>query len=99
MVMTPTLGSPPLLPRSVSFCVSLSLSAAGAADGTGAACLTAALVGHPLILQGLGRCSARGSALGHVDESGVVTLEGDRDGGRRAVAVLGHDEVGLTGAR
>ena len=32
----------------------------------------------------------------HVDEAGVVALEGDGDGGGGAVAVLGDDEVGLT---
>ena len=37
-------------------------------------------------------------ALRHVDEAGVVTLEGDGDLPSRAVAVLGDDEVGLTGA-
>ena len=37
--------------------------------------------------------------LGHVDEPAVVPLEGDGDGGRRAIAVLGDDEVRLAGAR
>jgi hypothetical protein len=40
-----------------------------------------------------------GSDLGHVHEAGVVALEGDRDRGRRAVSVLGHDQVGLARAR
>src|SRR5690625_6615173 len=49
------------------------------------------------------RCRGRRSAAetadaGHVLEPGVVALEGDRDGLGGAVAVLGHDQVGLTGA-
>lgn len=45
-----------------------------------------------------GRCET-GSALGHVDEATVVTLErdGDRRGG--AVAVLGEDQIGLARPR
>ena len=38
------------------------------------------------------------SAVGHVDEPRVVTLEGDRDVTGRAVAVFGHDQVRLAGA-
>src|SRR5690606_26066028 len=40
-----------------------------------------------------------GGLLGHVDEAAVVALERDGDGGGGAVAVLGDDQVGLTGAR
>ena len=39
------------------------------------------------------------SGRGHVDEAGVVALERDGDRVGRAVAVLGHDEVGLPRAR
>jgi hypothetical protein len=34
---------------------------------------------------------------GHVGEAREVSLEGDRDGVRRSVAVLGDDEIGLAG--
>ncbi len=34
----------------------------------------------------------------HVDEAAVVALERDDDRVRRPVAVLGHDEVGFSGA-
>ena len=37
--------------------------------------------------------------MGHVHEPRVVTLEGDGEVAGRAVAVLGHDEIGLPGAR
>src|SRR5690606_8047929 len=40
-----------------------------------------------------------GGLLGHVDEAAVVALERDGDGGGGPVAVLGDDQVGLTGAR
>ena len=36
--------------------------------------------------------------MGHVDEAGVVALEGDDDVAGGAVAVLGDDQVGLAGA-
>lgn len=39
------------------------------------------------------------SALGLADDAAVVALEGDGDVSRRAVAVLGQDEVGLASAR
>ncbi|MCU1601368.1 MAG: hypothetical protein JWO22_2077 [Frankiales bacterium] len=38
-------------------------------------------------------------ARAHVHEARVVALERDGDDRRRAVPVLGHDEVGLAGAR
>src|SRR5690606_9985969 len=38
------------------------------------------------------------SAFRHVGEAGEVPLEGDRNGARGPVAVLGDDEVGLGGA-
>ena len=41
----------------------------------------------------------RPSSVRHIDEAGVVALEGQHDGVGRAVAVLGHDHVRLTGAR
>ena len=36
---------------------------------------------------------------GHVDEAAVVTLERDDDGVRRAVSVLGNNQVGFAGTR
>ena len=47
---------------------------------------------------GLSFLTGRRASVRHVDEPRVVALEGDGDVAGGAVAVLGHDQVGLAGA-
>jgi hypothetical protein len=65
----------------------------GGSAGQGAVWPTGVVVAGEGIRQGLLGLDRR-----HVDETAVVTLEGNGHGSRRAVPVLGHDQVRLAGS-
>ena len=69
------------------------------ASGSRCMCCIPGLDSGPLHATAQADLSERRSDNGHVDEAGQVELGRDRDGVRRAVSVLGDDEVGLAGAR